>query len=154
MTSAALEVDFVVRQAFLSLIARGEPVTRACKRMGVSRKAINSLIASDPEFAEDYHEAMTEMVERVDHVAYDRAIDGDFKFVELFMKRHHPEIFTPKGMPGGRGQAPQISVAHLTVQIAQGLLMGPHSQDWMSTIHATPEAIEATASEPDVQPDP
>lgn len=149
MTSALVEADFVVRQAFLSLVAKGVPVGQACKKIGIPRRTINNLVANDPDFADDYREAMDEVVERVDQVAYERAVDGEFKFVELFMKRYRPEMFALKaGGPNGSG-APQVSVAHLTVQIGQALVMGEHSEEWMAALHTPREVIEATSSEPD-----
>lgn len=144
--TALTGLDFVTKQALVGLVARGTPLVQACEMVGTNRRAVNSLLKSDPEFMEDMLEAKDRMVARVDHVVFEEAVDGNMKAVEMFYRLHRPEVMQTGAQSARSAGAPALQVAQLTVQIVQALVSGETAEQWFGMLHVTP-AIEVAVIE-------
>jgi len=150
--SAVDLVDFTMQDAFIAMVAKGLDPISACAKLGISKRTMDALIRSDADLKARYDEAYEVATARLHNRAYELAMDGDAKFMEIAFRRRAPEMAqaAPGSKPVPVGQATQS--AKLVVLAVGEILMGEQAPALLDRLHH-PEAIEVTARDDDNRSD-
>ena len=80
-------------EKFLELLAQCGNITIAAEGAGISRKSIYNKINSDLDYSERVEEAKGEAVERLEHVARQRAERGSDVLLIFLLKSLRPDVY-------------------------------------------------------------
>jgi hypothetical protein len=80
-------------EKFLELLAQCGNITIAAEGAGISRKSIYNKINSDLDYSAQVEEAKYEAVERLEHVARQRAERGSDVLLIFLLKSLRPDVY-------------------------------------------------------------
>lgn len=81
------------RQKFLDELAKGQSVNLAAKAAGMDRRHMYKIRAGDPQFAEDWADAIEQGADRLEDVATERAIKGSDKLLLALLRAKRPQVY-------------------------------------------------------------
>jgi hypothetical protein len=81
------------QKRFLEVLAETPSVKAACLTAGVSRMTAYRYRHSDPEFAEQWQDAIDQSVDDLEAVAFKLAVEGDAGLIQFMLRCHKPEVY-------------------------------------------------------------
>jgi hypothetical protein len=78
---------------FLTALRQSPNISRAADAAGLSRQAAYKARDADPEFAADWDDALGTALDKLEGVAYDRAIGESDTLAIFLLKSHRPQIY-------------------------------------------------------------
>lgn len=90
------------RAMFLDTLRASCNVSAACRAAGIGRASAYQWRDSDAEFARDWKDAEDEAVDGLEQAAWDRAVDGSDRMMEILLKGHRPEKYAKTVIAGDR----------------------------------------------------
>jgi hypothetical protein len=81
------------QKKFLQVLAESPSVKAACLAAGVSRMTAYRYRQSDPEFAEEWQDAIRQSVDDLEAVAFKLAVEGDAGLIQFLLRCHKPEVY-------------------------------------------------------------
>lgn len=145
-TLALTDLDFTLQDAICGLVAKGVPPVEAAVRVGVTRRGLDAMLRSDPDFKERYETAIELMIAGVHRTVHDAARDGDMRAVELFYRQWAPHLAAQTTNSRAGENAPRTTV-NVTLVAVREMLMSDKAPELLGLLHQLPEVIEASASE-------
>jgi hypothetical protein len=83
------------QKRFLEVLAETPSVKAACLTAGVSRMTAYRYRHSDPEFAEQWQDAIDQSVDDLEAVAFKLAVEGDAGLIQFMLRCHKPQVYNP-----------------------------------------------------------
>lgn len=90
------------RATFIEVLRQSCNVSAAARAAGVDRKTPYNWRDADPAFAEAWKQAEDEAVDGLEQAAWDRAVDGSDRMMEILLKGHRPEKYAKTVIAGDR----------------------------------------------------
>src|SRR5262245_48741976 len=85
------------RAAFLAFLAETGNVSEAARAAGIGRRTAYHWKKTDEVFAEAWDDAEQALVDRLEQVARERAIDGSERMLVVLLKALRPEKYADRG---------------------------------------------------------
>src|SRR6185436_10851562 len=80
------------KKRFIAALEAQGTVLHACKAAGISRQTAYRWYREDPEFAEQWDEAIENAVDGVESVIYQKALSGDVIAAIFYLKAQRPKF--------------------------------------------------------------
>lgn len=112
------------KRRFLEVFEDSGLVTSACKASGISRAQAYRQRKADAVFAGAWAEIEEATVEKLEHVAYERATEGSDRLVEFLLKAKRPDVYRERlsieddRSKRARDEADQLSDEELDEKLA------------------------------------
>lgn len=102
MVEAAMKTIRTVRarEAFLAQIRLVPNVSAAARAAGISRSAAYLWRDDDPAFAAEWDDAVSEAVDQLEQVAWERATEQSDRMMEILLKAHRPDKYVERRLVG------------------------------------------------------
>jgi hypothetical protein len=85
------------RAEFLRVFSETCNVSEAARAAGIGRRSAYDWREADAEFAADWDEAEAVAVDKLEHVAWQRATDGESdRMLEILLKAHRPDKYVER----------------------------------------------------------
>lgn len=81
----------VAKREFLLSFRKLGTVAAAAEQVGIDRSTFYRWLDSDPEFADDFHDARDDVIDSVEQTLVQRARNGSELCIFFFLKRWRPE---------------------------------------------------------------
>lgn len=88
------------REAFLAQIRLVPNVSAAARAAGISRSAAYLWRDDDPAFAAEWDDAVSEAVDQLEQVAWERATEQSDRMMEILLKAHRPDKYVERRLVG------------------------------------------------------
>src|SRR6516225_3374838 len=93
VTDARVRATGKWQKKFLQVLAEAPSVKAACLAAHVSRMTAYRYRHSDPEFAEQWQDAINQSVDDLEAVAFKLAAEGDAGLIQFLLRCHRPERY-------------------------------------------------------------
>ena len=81
------------KPAFLAIFAETGSVSAACDAAGINRRTAYYARNSDAKFAADWKEALENAMEKLEAIAYQKALEGASGMLKFLLQAHKPEVY-------------------------------------------------------------
>lgn len=99
------------KKAVLKLLFEGAPPGCAAEAVGVARSTVYEWQKTDPIFAAKCNDAVATGIDKLESVAYKKALDGDNQMLTLMLKGRRADVYNRQ--PVGT----EVSASHLNLTI-------------------------------------
>lgn len=112
------------RETFLRVLSETCNASEAARQAGIGRSSAYEWRKDDAAFAADWDDAEQVAIDKLEHVARERAIDGSDRMLEILLKAHRPEKYVERyraeltGKDGGPLEYRTLSDEEVAARIA------------------------------------
>lgn len=88
------------RALFIETLRKSCNVSASCRAAGIGRATAYQWKRSEPAFADEWKDAEDDAVDALEQAAWDRAVDGSDRMMEILLKGHRPEKYAKTVISG------------------------------------------------------
>lgn len=130
--------DDQAKRRYIRVLEQGRPRKLAAADLGFSWNTVAKHLREDPEFREQFNDALDRRIERIEEVGLELAEDGHFGAIKFMLERLSREKYgdPTKGQGGGPTSVTQVAI--VTTDALRELLSGDDRDQALGFVNDLP----------------